>query len=301
MWSGACTPGNRTTFERGKSGSASGPGMRRRYHAGGALTEAVPPESLARGGRGDGRATRAESDAAAESGCRAHRPPLRPALQGDRGRARRREAALRRLLRRRLDPDPPAAHADRAIAQVLEPGEHALPRARAPSPFQPRAALPGVLRSAARVRAARGHLSAGPGGARAAGALAGASGSEPAQARASAGHPAHALLRLARCRAGASGFAELVVLFEGVGALFDLGLDVLTGDDLVEYLTDQPLDRQLVILRHRIFECALGDTEGERELDLHVHQPFFPSVPRPPSQRRSVKLAFEQAPRYQHM
>ena len=93
--------------------------------------------------------------------CAAHRAALRPAIQGDRRRARQREAALRRLLRGRLDPHPPAPHAHRALAQVLEPREHAVPRARAPAPLQSRAALPGLLPRAARVCAARGHLSAG--------------------------------------------------------------------------------------------------------------------------------------------
>ncbi len=70
---------------------------------------------------------------------------VRSALSRARGRACKREASLRRLLLGRDDPDPATPFGDRPAAQVLEPGEHPVPRAGSPAAFQSRPAFPGVL------------------------------------------------------------------------------------------------------------------------------------------------------------
>ena len=103
--------------------------------------------------RGLGSGYRTTADRAPQPRRRAARAPLRAPLPLDHRRARGGPQPLRRLLRRRRDQDPAAPRHHGPAAEVLEPREHALPRARAPAALQPRAALQGVLLRDPRPRA----------------------------------------------------------------------------------------------------------------------------------------------------
>ncbi len=85
---------------------------------------------------------------------------VRPALPRARGRARQREAPLRRLLLGRDDPDPAAPRGHRPGAQILEPREHPVPRAGPPAALQSRPAFPGAVWADSRMCSARWDLQA---------------------------------------------------------------------------------------------------------------------------------------------
>jgi hypothetical protein len=72
-------------------------------------------------------------------------------------------------------------------------------------------------------------------------------------------------------RLGASA-AELVELFERVGAVDHLRDDLVAGNGFVEDLADQPLNRQLVVLRQCVFETRVGHAEVKADFDLDVHR-----------------------------
>src|SRR4029453_8963668 len=263
MWSGARSFGKSTTLSSGKSGSSEGARTT-------ADSIAAPRSGLrAPPGRdilrlADGRARRAGDPRSPPGGRGAHRGALRAALPGHRGGAPARAAPLRGLLCGRDDPDPPAPRGPRRRAQVLEPGEHAVPRAGAPATLQPRSALPTLLRTAPGVRAPPRHLPA-----RSRARAHGPNASTPAGAgRAARRGPTPAL----PVRGQALGrLLLLVVLLEGVRALENVDADVVAGDGLVEDLAYQARDRDLVVLGESVLEAAPRDRELDSGLDPDVH------------------------------
>lgn len=162
-----------------------------------------------RGAERDGRGT---PGAAARPGCTGTRctrarGALRAGAALDRGGARQRAPPLWRVLLGRQHPDPATTCPHRSRPQVLEPGRHALPRARAPASLRSWGALQGALPADPRLRTTTGHLQA-------ASARRTSGGPEPGAGRAAprlsapASTPAGALRRPARNQPSAAPFSS---------------------------------------------------------------------------------------------